>query len=177
MSDAPGAEAATPHPGSPQSCVVAWLEAAMDRGDLAAAWPLMDPTLRQVLAQEWIWRHADESVLEDGEDRDALAAALAAAPSQHPLWPRFSSELMGEWQRIWRGFSSRTWRAWEQAEVVGLDLEMVTLVEAGAAEAPTHPRRAAFVRRILVRHTPEGWLVAGLNGEQVFRPGWPPAPG
>ncbi len=176
MSDAQGAEGATPLPGSPQASVMAWLEAVMDRADLAAAWPGTDPTLRLVLAQEWIWRHQHEAI-PGGEDRDALAAALAAAPSDHPLWARFASELTGEWQRIWKGFSSRTWRAWDQAEVVGLDLEIVTLVETGAAEVPPDPRRAALVRRFLVRHTAEGWLVAGLNGEQVFRPGWPPTPG
>ncbi len=176
MADDPRGSVPEPAPGSPQASVLAWVEAAVDRRDLSAAWALTDPTLRLVLAQEWIWRHEGDRILAPGEDRDALADALAASPSEHPLWERFASELTGDWQRVWKGFSARTWRAWEQPEVIGLDVEMVTLVETGGAPVAGAPGRASLTRRFLVRHTGEGWLVAGLNGEQVFRPGWPPAP-
>jgi hypothetical protein len=175
MADDPAAEGQAPAPGSPQASALAWLEAAMDRRDLAAAWAITDPTLRLVLAQEWMWRRGSEQLLSDGEERDAVAAALAAS-SEHALWDRFAAEVTGEWQRAWKGFSARTWRAWNQPEVVSLDLEMVTLVETGGAEVAGDPRRASFTRRFLVRHTADGWLVAGLTGEHVFRPGWPPAP-
>ena len=176
MADYLGGQQPPPAPGSPQAVAVAWTEAAMDRRDLSATWALTDPTLRLVLVQEWLWRHAGEDVVGEGEDRDAVASALAASPPEHPVWDRFASELTAEWQRIWKGFSTRTWRAWHQSEVVSLDLEVVTLVETGAADVASEPRRAAFTRRFLMRHTDDGWLVAGLNGEQRFRPGWPPSP-
>ena len=176
MADDGDAAGANPAPGSAQAVALAWVDAAVDRGDLAAAWPLTDPTLRLVLAQEWVWRQGEE-LTGSGEDRDQLAAALAATPPEHPLWDRFASDLVTGWRRIWKGFSSRTWGTWDRPEIVGLDLEIVTFLETGGASVSVEPRRAPFARRFLVRHTDEGWLVAGLHGELVFRPGWPPSPG
>jgi hypothetical protein len=31
-------------------------------------------------------------------------------------------------------------------------------------------------RHIAVRRTRDGWLVAGADGNNLFQPGWPPAP-
>jgi hypothetical protein len=140
----------------------------MDRADLAAAWPLTHPTLRLVLSQHWIWSHRDEGIVDGGEEAwDRLAEALAADPSEHPLWTRFASDRIRRWREFWPGFSTRAWTVREDPEPLGVDLEVVTFVETGGPPLPA--------RRFAMRDTPEGWLVAGLDGSALFRPGWPPA--
>jgi hypothetical protein len=155
---------------------MAWVAAVMDRGDLAGAWPLTDPTLRLVLAQDWVWNHRHELAPPERQgmdlDWDTIAAGLAASPPEHELWERFASETVGRWHQIWKGFSSRTWRVSDQPEVLGLDLEVVTFVE--GEEGSTESSHHAFTRRFAMAHTDGRWLVAGINGDQLFRPGWPP---
>ncbi len=55
----------------------------MDDGDLIAAWPLTDPVLRLVLAQDWVWTNRHHPAI--GEDRswEELARGLAAVPPEH----------------------------------------------------------------------------------------------
>jgi hypothetical protein len=153
---------------------VSWVEAVMGDGDLLAAWPLTDATLRLVLAQDWIWSHRHHPQIAHDSDWDGIARRLAACPPDHPLWDQFSAEVVELWQKIWRGFDPDHWAVWEQPEVLALDLEMVSFVEP-AGGPPAGPGRSTFARRFAVRHTDDGWKVAGINGEQLFVPGWPPS--
>jgi hypothetical protein len=176
---------------TPQAAAMAWVEAVVDRGDLARAWPMTDPTLRLVLAQDWVWSHRHELPAPDKpdgrrgvtpahshqvEDWDAIARGLAACPSEHPLWDRFAADVIALWQQIWKGFSTRTWSTFDEPEVLGLDLEMVTFVETDESSGPLRGNYA-FARRFAMIHTDSGWLVASVNGDQLFRPGWPPTLG
>lgn len=163
-------------PDSPQAAAVAWVEAVMDRGDLRAAWAMTDPTLRLVLAQEWVWSNRHTPLLGYRTDWRDVAEGLASSPSEHPLWERFAADRIREWHTVWKGFGARTWMALDRAEVVGVDLEIVSFVEPGAASTHGRGGRMAFARRLLLRHTGTGWLVAGLDGARLFRPGWPPSP-
>ncbi|MFN2608515.1 MAG: hypothetical protein ABR511_11600 [Acidimicrobiales bacterium] len=163
---------AGPAPPTPQQAAVGWVEAVMDRSDLRAAWPLTDPRLRLVLAQDWIWAHRHHPFVGHGADWDALARALAAARPDHHLWARFSAELLELWQKMWKGFNARTWGPRDGPEVIDLDLEMVTFVEVGGAPGSD---RDAFARRFAMRHGPDGWRVASIHGDQLFAPGWPPS--
>jgi hypothetical protein len=152
------------------------VEAIMDRGDLIAAWPLTDPTLRLVLAQDWVWTHRHHPTIGHDRSWDELARGLAALPPATELWSAFAEELTGRWQKTWSGLSAGTWAAWDQPEVVGLDLEMVTFMERdGDGPVRFEPGRSAFARRFAMRHTDQGWQVAGVNGDQLFVPGWPPS--
>ena len=153
---------------SPEAAATAWVEAVMDRRDLAAAWRLTDPTLRLVLAQYWIWSHRGEAVVGAQEEWDRLARALAECPSAHPLWERFASDRLRRWREFWSGFSAKTWEVRDEPEPIGVGLEVVTFAETGGPALP--------VRRFAVRDTPDGWLVAGLDGTALFQPGWPPSP-
>lgn len=152
---------------TPKSVAVAWVDAVMDRGTLEAAWPLTDPTLRLVLSQYWIWSHRDQPVVGSQEEWDGLARALAASPSEHPLWHRFAADRVRRWREFWQGFSSRTWSVRDEPEPLGVGLEVVTFVETGGPPLPA--------RRFAMRDTPAGWLVAGLDGSALYQPGWPPS--
>ena len=160
------AEPATAPP-TPQEVAATWVEAVMDQGDLRKAWPLTDDILRLVLAQDWIWAHRHHPWVGHGSDWDGLAQALAECPSSHPLWERFAADRVRRWREFWRGFSSRTWSVRDEPEPLGVGLEVVTFVETGGPPLPA--------RRFAMRDTPEGWLVAGLDGTALFRPGWPPS--
>lgn len=168
MTDDSGGASGLRRGDGPEDVAAAWVDAVMDRGDLAAAWPLTHPTLRLVLAQHWIWSQRGQAVVGDDQRQwDAMAAALAAGPARHPLWERFASDRVRRWREFWPGFSTRTWSVRDEAEPLGVDLEVVTFVETGGPPLPA--------RRFAMRDTPDGWLVAGLDGSALFEPGWPPS--
>lgn len=157
----------------PEGTARAWVEAIMDRRDLGAAWALTDPPLRLVLAQHWILSRLHDPAV-TAVDRDELAEALAACPSTHPLWERFASERIRRWRQHWGQFSARTWDVAGDPEPMGDDLRVVTFLERHRLTGWARPGPPPPARRLAVRHRPEGWLVAGLDGSALFRPGWPP---
>jgi hypothetical protein len=162
-------------PETPQVVAQRWVKALMDEGDVAAAWPLTDPTLRLVLAQDWVWTNRHHPSIGHDRSWDELARGLAAVPPEHALWAAFAKELVTRYHKMWEGFSSRTWATWDEVEVVGLDLEMVTFLERDGGPVRFHPGRSSLARRFAMRHTPEGWMVASVSGGQMFVPGWPPS--
>ena len=84
--------------------------------------------------------------------------------------------MISRWHTIWKGFSARTWRLATEPEVIGLDLEMVTFLESeDEYRVRFEPGRSAFARRFAMRHTDQGWMLASVNGDQMFVPGWPPS--
>jgi len=156
--------AAAIEPGTPQAAAVARAQAVMSGDDLRAVWPATDPILRLVLAQDWVWNHRHDPAVGHDRDWDAIARSLAAWPPDHPFWDRFAVDLMAGWHRAWKGFDPAGWRVSPAPEVLDLDLEMVTFVDPATELA----------RRFAMRHTSDGWLVASVNGDQLFEPGWPP---
>ena len=158
-----------------QQSATRWVKAVIDDGDLLAAWPLTDPVLRLVLAQDWVWTHRHQPTIGHDRSWDELARGLAAVPPHEELWDAFSQELVNRWRKIWPGFTSSAWVPWDQPEVIALDLEMVTFLESdGGAPVRFEPGRSALARRFALRHTDDGWLVASV-GDQMFVPGWPPS--
>lgn len=160
--------------GGARAAAVAWAAAVMDDGDLRRAWPLTDPDLRLVLAQHWIWSNRGQPVVGAKEGWDSLARGLAACPSTHPLWPRFAAERLERWRQHWQGFSPRTWPVRDEPEVLDEGLEVVTFVKPREGEGSGRAGPPPVFRRLAVRRTGEEWLVAGLDGAALFRPGWPP---
>jgi hypothetical protein len=162
-------------PETPQEAAQRWVKALMDDADLAAAWPLTDPVLRLVLAQDWVWTHRHHPMIGHERSWDDIARGLAAVPPASGLWDTFATELVRRYQKMWEGFSAHTWATWDQVEVVGLDLEMVTFLESDGEPVRFEPGRSALARRFALRHTDEGWMVASVSGDQMFVPGWPPS--
>jgi hypothetical protein len=154
---------------------LAWVESAMDAGDLRRAWELTDPTLRLVLAQHWIMSQQGDAQV-SAEDPDGLAAGLAASPSTHHLWDRFASARLRRWREHWGRFGTQTWGISDERQEVVPDIEIVTFMEKHRLLAWAKPGPPPVVRRFAMRSTPDGWLVAGLDGSALFQPGWPPTP-
>ena len=145
----------------------------MDRGDMRAVWELTDPSLRLVLVQHWIIsRQGDPEV--EREDRDELARGLAASPSAHPLWDRFASDRLRRWRQFWVGFRTQTWDVTEDTQELMPGVAVVTFMEKHRLLGWAKPGPPPAMRRFAVRLTPQGWLVAGLDGSALFEPGWPP---
>lgn len=166
---------ATPGKEAAAAAAVEWVTAVMDDGDLKAAWPRTHPTLRLVLVQHWILGYQGDPTVGPAEDWDALAAALATAPSTHPLWERFARERLVRWREYWGGFSAQSWKVADLPETAASDLEIVTFLERGVdLEAGTG--RPVLARRLAMRRMPGGWMIAGLDGKALYRPGWPPQP-
>jgi hypothetical protein len=158
-----------------EGVVVAWVEAVMDRRDLRQGWPLMERDLRLVLAQHWVLSHAEagSDLIGPQAGWDILAQGLAAEPSTHPLWDRFAKERLLRWREYWGKFSARTWKV-RDTERVGADLEIVTFAEPRLPGLETKSAPPPVFRRLAVRRSGGTWLVAGLDGRNIFRPGWPP---
>ena len=153
----------------------AWVRAVMDDRDLGSAWPLTDPPFRKVLAQHWILS-APPDVVGPPEQWEALADALAACPSGHPLWDRFAGERLARWREFWPGFSAVTWGVKARSDPRP-DIAVIVFVEPRGKLMSLRPGPPLQLRHLAVRRTPEGWLLAGLDGNNIFRPGWPPGPG
>ena len=152
----------------------AWVSAVMDERDLAKAWPLTDPPLRKVLAQHWILQSSPE-VVGPPEGWEAMADRLAADPPDHPLWPRFASERLARWREFWSGLSAVTWGIKDRTEIRP-GVVVVSFVEPRGKLMQLKPGPPLEFRRLAVRRTGDGWLLAGLDGSNLFQPGWPPGP-
>lgn len=177
-SSEPEAAAADPSAAGddPAAVAVAWVEAAMDHKDLRAAWPLMERDLRLVLAQHWVLSHAEmqSDIIGPQAGWDMLAQGLAVDPSNHPLWDRFAKERLLRWRQYWGKFSARTWKV-RETEMLGTDAAIVTFTEPRLPALETKPGPPPVFRRFALRRTDGVWLLAGLDGRNVFRPGWPPS--
>lgn len=162
-------------PGDASTVAEAWVEAVMDRKELRQAWPLMERNLRLVLAQHWVLSHAElgSDVIGPHAGWDILAQGLAADPSTHPLWERFAKERLLRWREYWGTFSTRTWKI-RSTETAGADLEVVTFAEPRLPALEATPGPPPSFRRLALRRSDGSWLVAGLDGRNLFRAGWPP---
>lgn len=156
------------------AAAVGWVRAVMDERDLGRAWPLTDPPLRTVLVQHWILSSTPE-VVGPPEGWDDLAGRLAAVPPASPLWPRFASDRLSRWREFWPGFSAITWGIKDRRESRP-DVVVVTFVEPRGKLMQLRPGPPLEFRRLAVRRTPDGWLLAGVDGSNLFAPGWPPVP-
>jgi hypothetical protein len=154
----------------------AWVEAVMDQADLQLAWPLTDPVLRLVLAQDWVWTNRHRPEIGHDVDWNTIARGLAACPPAQALWDAFAQQVLDRWHRSWPGFSALTWRAWEEPEVLAIDTEMVTFVERDGVAPPGAGGDEDTARRFAMHHRDGRWTVASVSGGQMFAPGWPPTP-
>ena len=152
----------------------AWVSAVMDERDMAKAWHLTERDYRKVLAQHWILSKSAD-VVGPPEQWESLADGLAADPSASRLWSEFARDRVNRWREFWTGFSAVTWGVRGRSDPRP-DVAVVTFVEPRGKLMSLRPGPPLEFRHIAVRRTPDGWLVAGADGNNLFRPGWPPGP-
>jgi hypothetical protein len=146
---------------------LAWVDNVLD-GRLADAWPATSSLFRLALARHWCWRNR-AALHAAGYDPPLLAAALADEGPAHPIWPAFArSQRPPDAGERSPGDPPR-WVAAGPPEPVGPDLEVVQLVRSEMAGTAHH----APPLTLLLRLSPDGWLVAG-HGRTPVQPGWPP---
>lgn len=142
-----------------------WVELVLD-GRLGEAWAGTSSLFRLALTRHWCWQHR-AALAGEGQDPPLVAAALADEGPTHPLWAAFARS-----QRPPESGGERGTTGWVPAgppEPVGPDLEVVQLVADETVGTDHH----APPLTLLLRLTPDGWLVAG-HGRTPVQAGWPP---
>jgi hypothetical protein len=151
-----------------------WLSTIFERNDLLAAWRKTDLELRQVLVQAWIWANRSHPLIV-GLDRENLASELARSEPSHPLWRFFEESQLREFKEVWGELNLDRLGAASRPRPIAPDYELVIWLDTKGdvlhIEQPPFEEDALV---LLMRSTPEGWLVAGLGSEEVPEPGWPP---
>jgi hypothetical protein len=158
-------------PGGPVAAVQNCLT-LVRRGRMRQLWEELEPSLRLVLAQAWIFANRDHPRLA-GLDRDELASELAKPRPKHKLTRDFFATQLDEFRHAYSAYDEETWGAAERPRRFGIDYELVILMETGGDGIDWRPdmRRPSFpflLRRILGR-----WRIANFKPEFPI-PGWPP---
>jgi hypothetical protein len=161
-------------PEGPVVAALAWVQHIL-ASDLSAAWKITDPNYRIVFAQGFIWANRAHPLLA-GEDRDDLAASLAALSFDHRLWPSFADKTISEIQEVFRDFFEHPYGAASAPRPVALDYELVKFVATESFDEPEIISGPTFRRGqvFLMRSPTDGWLVSGLDIHEPPEPGWPP---
>jgi hypothetical protein len=161
-----------PVPG-PLESAWAWLECVVESGDLDAAWPATDPNLRLALVQSWIWNNRTRPPV-SAWNREELARALTPDRPGHPLWSVFAPKQVEKLRAWWGNPDLDAWGASIKARVVPSDYELIrfTPMDTRPGSVPKPPSKREG-RLVLLRGTPEGWVVSGFD-RQPPTPGWPP---
>lgn len=149
-------------PDGPIAGAFWWREDVFVQGDLATAWPKMDPDYRLSLVQEWM--------LSRGIQNPNLADAIAAETPEPSLWEPVATDLLATWRSIWPE-NVATWGTYGSTAIVELDLEIVYFVDAPEGEYLVGPTASAMP--VVMRFRDDRWRVAGLGTYRVT-PGWPP---
>lgn len=160
------------HLEGPVAAVWAWL-AALTEDDWARAWRLSDDTFRLVRAQAWLWNNRDDPRVA-GQDLDELAAALARPNPSHDLWPAFAELEVRAHREAWDRWNLHNMGAGTHPRPVGLDYEVVVLLEAEEPILFTETTLVPDALLFLVHLVDNRWLVANAGSDRHLVPGWPP---
>jgi hypothetical protein len=160
----------------PIMAALRWLTAVLTLEDVDAAWPDVDPELRLVLAQCWLWRHRDDPSLAFHE-LEAAASELADEYPDHELWPEFSGALLADVRTRWPWLDLASIAAAGRPRPVAIGYELVVLApsDAGSPIISVEDLPDPSLQ-LLMHHSDARWLVSGLGSGELPRPGWPPAP-
>jgi len=168
-------------PAGPVMATTAFLWAISER-DATGAWPLLDGNLRLVLIQAWLWANREWSELQ-GRGLEDVAAELIQGPTpDSTLWNAFWSTTAQEFADGYRDplelFAVDRLGAASRPRLRGIDLELIIWVPIPSVDQPLHfdtgPVLIEGALPLLVRHTGDGWRIAGFGDEPPYEPGWPP---
>jgi hypothetical protein len=155
-------------PGSPIEVASAWVDAVLKRRNLRRVWPLATPALREKLARAWIEANRDHPQVKD-RDLDELMAALASESPDDPLWAPFEETQLAEFETVWADIDLRTWGFASGTRPLGVDRELVLLVNAGSEEAITLEEDTALPAiGLAMEYTEDRWRVDDLGPPSQF---------
>jgi hypothetical protein len=159
-------------PRGPVAAANEWMTLVLS-GNLRAVWPRTDATLRLALAQAWLWANREHPDVAS-YDLDDVARSLAGLTFDHDLWAAFEETQTREFRDAWPDFNHDDWGAASRPRPVPPDCEIVFYMRTGG-EALTVTQETLVENPIilLMRSTPDGWLVRGFSDQQP-KPGWPP---
>jgi tetratricopeptide (TPR) repeat protein len=158
-------------PSGPVMAVEDWLR-LVQRGRMKKIWDELDPNLRLVLAQAWIYANRNHPTLAS-LDQDGLAAELARPRPRHRLVRDFFTTQLAEFQDAYRTYNDETWGAAAQPRRFGIDYELVILMETGGDTIEWRPGMSLLAISILLRRILGKWRIANFSPE-IPVPGWPP---
>jgi hypothetical protein len=165
--------------GGPLVAARRWLTTVLTARDLDTAWLAVDPDLRLVLAQRWLWTNrADVDLPVD--ELEEVASELTVDFPTHELWPSFGETILDDLGSSWPWLDLDTLGAASRPRMVAIDYELVLLApsEAGASIVDLGETNAPEeTLELLMHHVDDQWLVAGIGSEELPRPGWPPSDG
>jgi tetratricopeptide (TPR) repeat protein len=158
-------------PGGPVVAAQDWLR-LVQKGRMKRVWEGLDPNLRLVLAQAWVYANRDHPSLA-GLNQDDLAAELARPRPKHRLVREFFASQLAEFQDAYRAYDHETWGAAERPRRFGIDYELVILMETGGDAIEWQPGMSLPAFGILLRRVLGKWRIANFSAE-IPIPGWPP---
>jgi hypothetical protein len=160
--------------GAPRSGQAArrWVNAVMEKGDWAAAWPLTDPVFRLAQVQAWLWPQRGEPDLVS-ESLDDVATSMCEEGPAHPFWEDFAEVVLETYRHTWREFDLRRWGITGTPIPAGPDYEVVVFSREEEVIIPTD--ETLYVARPFLMHFSGGrWLVTHAGSNKAPVPGWPP---
>jgi hypothetical protein len=142
------------------------------RGRMKELWVELDPNLRLVSAQAWIFANRDHPKIA-GLDREQLATELAEPRPKHKLTRDFFATQLAEYRHGYRAYNNETWGAAERPRRFGIDYELVILMETGGDGIDWQPDMSLPALTFLLRRMLGRWRIANFKPEFPI-PGWPP---
>jgi hypothetical protein len=163
----------------PIMAALRWLTTVFTLEDFDTAWREIDPELRLVLVQCWLWGHRGDPALAF-HDLEAAASELAAEYPDHELWAELSAALLVGIRTRWPWLDLASIAAAGRPRPVAIGYELVVLAPSDAGrpiisvDGPDLPDPSL---QLLMHHSGDArWLVSGLGSGELPRPGWPPSP-
>lgn len=139
--------------------------------NLAGAWSLTDPLLRECWMQ--VFLHPIREQLEnEGQDCDLIVQqARQSHPPDADLWAGFERiqlPALIAWGDLHR------WSTGTRRRVVEPGVEVLWRTPTQPRGGYLMPGQAIEAHRFLARETDSGWRVLNISGDSIPRPGWPP---
>jgi hypothetical protein len=158
--------------GSPALAAMDWVTQFLSSG-LGAVWARTDPDLRLAITQTFIITNQTHPEIA-GRDRDRLAARIMHADRSDAWTGDVLDHLDDEFRKAlpaW--FLGGRCGVPSQPGPVTPGYELILFLETNGGRLRID--RSGWIRaqKLLMHHTPDGWLVASF-GEDVPTPGWPP---
>jgi WhiB family transcriptional regulator, redox-sensing transcriptional regulator len=138
---------------------LAWVQAVLDAGDVAEAWPMTDDILRAEAVEEWIDEHLDDPGALTVDD---LAAELAQDRPAHAVWPVYAAEQADRWRDAFPPDLRANGGAWDllaRPEPVAVGVVAAVFVRT----PPTRGAGPVPARRLLLAASAGGWRVAEIS--------------